>query len=736
MKKIFEKRIVSAILSTAILSSALFSFSASVSAADEKKDPYVHCAAYYDDEGRLIGVRDIRGMMTGSEVDVLVNIYEPEKTATAKIFEWTESLEPLNDSGRIIDISDDADIVILHTNDMHGSVVGSSSVIGLDRVAALKKLEGAILADGGDATQGVAIASQSKGADVITIMNAAGYDVMAAGNHEFDYGLERFAELRKQAEFPIISANTYSGDALLCADNDSKDRNGANVMIEKDGIKVGIFALTTRNTVTSTKPENLAGIEFKDEIETAKEQTAALEKDGADVIIAITHMGVMKDVACTSEELAEAMADTGLDAIIDGHSHTVVNERIGNITIVQTGTGGLNVGRMAIDIEDGSVSINETMLSRTFFNNITPDADAAKIINDVSADLNKNLKTEIGENKNTLWGGSLRGVIAEARVGETNFGSLISDAMIAEAKKIIPDEYKELPIVAIENGGGFRASVPNGKMTVGHIIDALPFANTVRIKQITPAILYNALEKYTFSVTAQDAETGFLTSGYNGAFPQVGGMKFTYDPNKPINEKIVSVSLISDGTVLDRNDNNTKLIFVSNDYVTEQPPFEETAMIAEGSGLTEAVIDYINVLTENGTKPLEIPITSGRITTSAHDPNGYSYTAHISLTNADNLNDGDTVAVYVDGAPYEKAGTVRSEVIEAEDKSKGTIEKIHLKVLDVELPDGPHAIKLFPEQEEMYVNNYSGNGIFYEYNGLILKYPELAYDAERINSAG
>ncbi len=703
MKKIFAHKIIPLLLSAAMISAAVPAFAVNEGEAE------LHFAAYYNADGKLIGARTVKGALSDEEVDALVDIYEPEDTEKAKVFEWTKDLEPLNDSGRTVDIANEPEVVILHTNDMHGALVEESTVIGSDSVAALKKLDDAILADAGDATQGVALASQSKGEDVIKIMNAADYDVMAAGNHEFDFGLDQFAKLRDMANFPIISANTVKDGALLCADGDKN--NGANVMIEKNGVKVGIFALTTRDTQTSTKPENLTGVTFEDEVETAKAQTAALAEQGADVIIAITHMGNFKYNSYTSEELAEAMEGTELDAIIDGHSHTIENEKVGNITIAQTGTGSANVGRMTIDVdENGDVTINETMLSREFFNNVTPDADVKAVIVETTAELDETLKEVIGTTKTTLWGGSIRHVIAEGRVGETNFGSLICDAMIEEAKNIVPDEYKDLPIVAIENGGGYRASVPNGKFTLGNIIDALSFANTVRIKEITPAVLYTALESYVSSVTAQDAVTGFLTANYSGSFPQIGGMRISYDPNKPTGEKIESITLENeDKTALEKDDTMTKLIFVSNDYVTEQEAFAEIPMIAEGSGLVEAVIAYINSLTENGEKPLDIPVVYGRITTTAHDPENYTYTAHISLTNAASLTDGSEVAVYVDGEMYEKKGTFNGGV------------------LDIVLPDGPHAIKLYEDQQEAYVNNYSGNGILDVYGSLILGYPELEY---------
>lgn len=596
-------------------------------------------------------------------------------------------------------------VVIFHTNDIHGALAGSGSVIGADLAAALKQRDDAILVDGGDATQGVALASQSQGESVIEIMNAAGYDAMALGNHEFDYGLSQLQKLREMADFPLLSANTVYNGGLLCADENG---NGANVLIEKNGIKVGIFALTTADTVSATKPENLVGVEFADEIETAKQQVEELSAAGADVIVALVHMGVLSDsVATTSRALAQAMKDTELDAIIDGHSHTVVNEVVEgtNITLAQTGTGSANIGRMEITLTDTGVSIEEQLLSAADLSDVTPDPAVTAVIDRLNGSLSETLGEVIGENAVSLWGGSVNGKIAEARSGETNLGDLICDSMIAEAKDILPADKQALPVVAIENGGGFRTTVQNGVMTRGSFINCLPFANAVMTKEITPAVLYAALESFVSSVTAQDPETGFLTAGYSGSFPQIGGMRFVYDPNAKEGEKLTELRL-ADDTLLDRADTDTRLILVSNDYVIGNALFADCPFVAEGRGLTETVMGYVDTLTENGEKPLSLPMTQGRIKTVNHDPNR-TYTAHIALT-------GDTppasVTVIVDGTAL-----VTGSVTDG--------------LLELTLPDGPHAIRLTLDQAEAYVNNYSGNGIVDEYNGLTLGWPELAYSA-------
>ena len=194
-----KKLLFGKILAVTLSASTVFSLTLPA-VADNEKAATFHLAAYYNDSNTLLSVKEIRGSLSSDEVDALVDIYEPENAQKAKVFDWTENLESQNDSGREVDISDEPEVVILHTNDMHGALVGTSSVIGSDSVAALKQLDNAILADAGDAVQGVALASQSKGESVIKIMNAAKYDVMAAGNHEFDYGLDHFKELWRHSQ--------------------------------------------------------------------------------------------------------------------------------------------------------------------------------------------------------------------------------------------------------------------------------------------------------------------------------------------------------------------------------------------------------------------------------------------------------------------------------------------------------------------------------------------------------
>ena len=209
-----------------------------------------------------------------------------------------------------------ADITIYHTNDMHGYVQADEGVIGLGKIAALKQnTPNSILVDAGDATQGLPIASLTKGADIISLMNTAGYDVMAAGNHEFDYGVDILLRNVQNAAFPIISSNIlYNGTPLL----------EEQTIIERNGYRIGFFGITTTGTASSTNPEGLQGVEFTDEKAAAQAQVESLETADVDAIIGIMHCGDSTAGApVTAEEIAESVP--GIDVIIDGHSHTVEN---------------------------------------------------------------------------------------------------------------------------------------------------------------------------------------------------------------------------------------------------------------------------------------------------------------------------------------------------------------------------------------------------------------------------
>ena len=206
-------------------------------------------------------------------------------------------------------------IVILHTNDVHGAVTGYA------KVAALKdayEARGAyvLLMDAGDFSQGTTYVSLSKGANAIELMNLAGYDVATMGNHEFDYGYANLKTIFANAKFKVVCANIKDYGTLAF---------DANTVFEApDGTKIGVFGLDTPETATKANPALIKGVTFDDVVTTAKAQVAALTAKGCDYIVCLGHLGV-DDESVGHQSVDVIKAVDGIDLFIDGHSHTVID---------------------------------------------------------------------------------------------------------------------------------------------------------------------------------------------------------------------------------------------------------------------------------------------------------------------------------------------------------------------------------------------------------------------------
>jgi len=600
------------------------------------------------------------------------------------------------------------EIVIYHTNDIHGAVTyAEGGSMGLDRVAAMKTATpGSILVDAGDATQGVPFASLSKGAGVIDAMNAAGYDVMAAGNHEFDYGTEVFLSNAAAAEFPVLAANVFR-DGVPLLDG------GCHTLIERNGVQIGFFGLTTADTATSTDPAGIKGLVFRDELETAKEEIDALEAAGADVVIAIAHVGEYDNIVpWTSAELAAAL--TGeyagrLDAIIDGHSHTVENEFVNGTLIVQTGTGLTNLGKITLDFGSDDVLdgiTGEVLSAEEVAAAVEPAADVTKKLETTTASMMALLAQPLGESETTLWGGTVGGV-AEARFVETNLGSFAADAYREAGERFIKqaagmEDYQGLPVIGAENGGGLRASIPAGPVTKGDLISIFPFSNTLMLKEISPQLLYETLEVSVSKLTGQDIETGLLSGDISGGFLQVSGIRFTYDPAAQTGSKVKTVTLEADGKALDRGDTQTRLLLVSNNFIMNggsgHSALAECPLVGEIGGELETVEAYFTA--QAGEAGLPALTTKGRIVPDA----GYvpkAYAAHIRVeTAAGQPAANQAVTYYLDNRAAAQATTDASGL------------------LTITVPDGPHGVRLYEAGAQVYINNYSGAGtVETEYRG-------------------
>ena len=401
--------------------------------------------------------------------------------------------------------------VILHTNDVHGAVNGYACIAQLKADYEAKGAE-VILVDAGDFSQGTTYVSVTKGADAVTMMNAAGYDVVTLGNHEFDYGYAQLKENMSKAKFKVVCADVFNEDGTPIFD--------ANyTYTTKSGVKVGFFGMETPETQTKANPALIKGLTFATGdafTKAAADQVAAL-KD-ADVVICLAHLGIDAESApYRSTDLYAAVK--GIDFIIDGHSHTVMTKGEKGEPIQSTGTAFANIGVIVIDNATKKIESNSLFeVKEDTAKDETVSAAAKTIVDRVDAEYDVVFaKSEVTLNGAKAPNGN--------RDSETNNGDLITDAMIwkvmqnKEGLTVDADH-----VVAITNGGGIRAAIEPGDVTKKDINTVLPFGNTVAVIYVTGAELLEALEASTYSLPV-------------GGFPQVAGINYTistavaYDAN-------------------------------------------------------------------------------------------------------------------------------------------------------------------------------------------------------------
>lgn len=394
---------------------------------------------------------------------------------------------------------------------MHGAVEGYAYIAALKADYEAKGAE-VILVDAGDYSQGKTYVSVTKGADAVTMMNAAGYDVVTLGNHEFDYGYAQLKENMSKAKFKVVCADVFNEDGTPIFD-------ASYTYTTKSGVKVGFFGMETPETQTKANPALIKGLTFATGdtfTKAAADQVAAL-KD-ADVVICLAHLGIDAESApYRSTDLYAAVK--GIDFIIDGHSHSVMTKGEKGEPIQSTGTAFANIGVIVIDNATKKIESNSLFeIKEDTAKDAAVAAAAQKIIDRVNAEYDVVFaKSEVTLNGAKAPNGN--------RDSETNNGDLITDAMIwkvmqnKEGLTVDADH-----VVAITNGGGIRAAIEPGDVTKKDINTVLPFGNTVVTIYITGEELLEVLEASTYSLPV-------------GGFPQVAGINYTistavaYDAN-------------------------------------------------------------------------------------------------------------------------------------------------------------------------------------------------------------
>ncbi len=418
----------------------------------------------------------------------------------------------------------DGKLVILHTNDIHGRYETTEEQLGIAGVAALKdhyEAQGAevVLVDAGDFSQGTTLVNHDKGLKAAEYLVAADYDAVSLGNHEFDFGNEavkNIAAVLNAGGVPVLAAN------ILQKGTDEVFFDECMVL-ELEGMKVGLFGLDTAETQTKAAPSSIAGMEFVDGAEMfalAQAEVDELKEVGCEYIICVCHLGVDDEsIGRRSTELAAAVE--GIDVIVDGHSHTEMpgGEMVGETMIVSTGSYLANVGTVVVDMETKEETAALISAADYAANYGVYDEELTKMVAADLEEINAIYEGIFAETKVDLNGERDPGV----RTMETNLGDFSADAYLYAAREYVKEAGLDLSVdVALSNGGGIRASIPAGEISMNTLYTVFPYGNTVTLVTVTGAELLEVLEASTF-----------CTPTALGGFPQVAGAEFTVNTAVP-----------------------------------------------------------------------------------------------------------------------------------------------------------------------------------------------------------
>ena len=436
------------------------------------------------------------------------------------------------------DAGQEGPVTILYTNDIHTYIdnnVGEGNENGLtySKVAGYKNsLDGALLVDAGDAIQGTAYGSMDEGATITKLMNAAGYDAATLGNHEFDYDMEGCLAAIDAAEFPYISCNFYHEKNGVPGENvlDSY------VVLEVGGVKVALVGITTPESFTKSTPAyfqddagnyiyGIAGGEDGSDLYDAVQTAIDAASAEADYVIALGHLGVdLSSRPWTSEEVIANT--TGLDAFIDGHSHTTVemrevtDEAGETVVLTQTGSYLSALGQMTISA-DGTITTE--LLTGEDLADVTPDP-AVKAIEDAwIGEIDAELGQVIGSTADVLTNYAEDGTTRLVRKQETNTGDFAADALyyLFDSMGLDVD-------VAIMNGGGIRNTSTTGDISYLTCKEIHTFGNVACLQTVTGQQLLDALEW-----GAKNVAPAGVPAVENGGFLQVSGLKYTINASIP-----------------------------------------------------------------------------------------------------------------------------------------------------------------------------------------------------------
>ena len=453
------------------------------------------------------------------------------------------SVLALSASGALADF----ELNILHINDFHSRVeainkydstcsaeeAGKNECFGgiarvktaIDSRRAELKDANLLVLDAGDQFQGSLFYTTYKSAPIAEFMNGIGFDAMAIGNHEFDDGPEELARFIEALKFPLISGNVLAGLNTPIA-----DKYKPYIIKQFGAEKVAVVSVLATDTDETSSPGE--DVLFVDEIGYLKDAVKELEAAGVNKIVLLSHVGYVKDQAI-------AKAVDGIDVIVGGHSHTLLsstdekaagpyptlvkNPAGKDVPIVTAYAYSKYLGDLKVVFDDAGAVKTAEGAPKLLDASVTPDEAFTAKVAELGAPIEELKQKEIGETADAIDGSR-----EVCRTAECSMGNLVADAMV--------DRVKDQGVtIAIQNGGGLRASIDAGTVTMGEALTVLPFQNTLATFKLKGSDIVAALE----NGLSQIEEAA-------GRFPQVSGLKYSFDKSKPAGSRVVAVE-VKDG---------------------------------------------------------------------------------------------------------------------------------------------------------------------------------------------
>jgi len=428
------------------------------------------------------------------------------------------------------------EIVILSINDYHGSLapagsnVGAVKLVDAIKTEKAKNPEGTIIVSAGDNYQGSAMSNLLYGEPVSAVFKEMGVELSAVGNHEFDWGVDRISKWAEDGELTFVCTNIYDNRT-----NEPVDWAEPFVIVERAGINVGFIGLATPETAYKTLKANVENYEFRDPVEVITEWVPIVKDAGADIIIALTHLGSFQDKEGNiTGEAADLCAVDGVDAVISGHTHQRVSGLVNGKPVVQAYKNGRTVGKITFVFDENNKLISaEPALDHLYKRADTLKDDANMLV------IYEKYNEELGPVLGKVLGKTTVDLDHDRYAGPSLLGEWVCELMKDKAGVQI----------AMTNGGGLRTNIPAGEITAGKLYEVMPFDNTL----------------YTMKLSGADVKANIEHGIMNDdiGWVQIAGVKVTYDPDAEAGNRIISM-VLEDGTPVEMDKYYT---VVTNDFM-------------------------------------------------------------------------------------------------------------------------------------------------------------------------